>query len=187
MAASPIRSACLLLGLALLAAGCATPGYRPPPYQAAQDRFGSIALPAAARIGVCPVIDKLSPECRKRLAPEFTPWTYVTEAIEAELRASGLSPFRPAFEFGPAFVDLQGTVKKQGAPAQPTVYLGTELLWLSRTRWILDAELISPKGEVLFAKRGLCAIWSGEYDEQKIVHMTLRQILADPKFKAALP
>lgn len=177
------------LTLALLGAGCVGPAYAPGPYKAAQDRFGAIELPAAGQtVAVCPVIDRLTPENRKRLKPVFTPWTYVTEAFEAELRASGLKPVRAAFAFGPSFAELQKAIREQ--PADETarkVYLGTELLFLNSSMWILDAELISPKGEVLFAKRGLSSVWgNATIDEQQVIHMVLRQILADSRFKAAL-
>lgn len=184
-----LRASLAALALALLAGGCASPSYAPPPYRAAQDRFGVIELPAAGKtIRVCPVIDRLTVENRKRLAPAFTPWTYLTEAIEAELRASGVKPERVTFAFGPDFRDLREAIQKQAGADEKAVYLGTELLQLSPSIWIVDAELISPKGEVLFAKRASSSVWGNlAVDEQQLLHMTLRQILADPRFKAALP
>ena len=174
-------------GLILLAAGCASPKFKPSAYKAAQDRFGAIALPAGAPVCVCPVIDKLSPEARKGLAADFTPWVFVTEALEAELKAAGASTRRPAFSFGPDFLDLQKAIREHARPEDRAVYLGTELWVLSPTLWILDAQILSPRGELLFAKRALCSVWGYlKVDEQQLVHMTLRQILADPRFKAAL-
>ncbi len=176
------------LGLALLAVGCASPTYAPTPYAAAQDRFGVIELPTTGKtVVVCPVIDRLSLENRKRLSPAFTPWTFVTDALEAELRASGVTPVRAKFAFGPGFRELREAVQKQAGADEKSVYLGTELLMLTPSIWIIDAELISSKGEVLLAKRGLSSVWGNlKIDEQQVIHMTLRQILADPVFKAAL-
>lgn len=176
-------------GLAVLAAGCVSPTYAPAPYKAAQDRFGVIDLPKAGKtVVVCPVIDRLTPENRKRLSPLFTPWTYVTEAIEAELRVSGVKPIRPVFAFGPDFRDLREAIQKQAGADEKAVYLGTELLTLSPSIWVVDVELISPKGEVLFEKRASSSVWGNlAVDEQQLIHMLLRQILADPRFKAALP
>jgi len=184
------RTACLGLGLALLAAGCAAPTYAPGPYKAAQDRFGALGLPVSgATVVVCPVIDRLTPENRKRLAPTFTPWTYVTEAIEAELREAGLKPERADFAFGPSLEGLREAIRAQtDAAVARRVYLGLELLALTPSLWILDAELISPAGDVLAAKRAHSSVWGHlAVDEQQMIHMLLRQILADPRFKAALP
>ncbi len=188
MARVPFRAALVVFGLAALMAGCASPTYAPAPYKAAQDRFGRIELPAAGKtVVVCPVIDGLSLENRKQLSPTFTPWTYVTEALEAELRASGVKPVRATFAFGPGFREWREAVQKQAVAGENKVYLGSELRQLFPAIWIMDAELISPKGEVLFAKRALSSVWGNlAVDEQQVVHMMLRQILADPRFKAAL-
>lgn len=175
------------LGLILLAAGCAAPKlYAPAAYQPAQTRFGAIELPAGKTVYVCPVIDRLSPAARKKLSPDFTPWSYVTEALENELRASGVATRRPGFAFGPGFREWREAVMAKANKEEKAVYLGTELLVLSPARWVMDVQVASPDGELLFEKRGLCALWNTAVDEQKILHMTLRQILADPKFKAAL-
>ena len=68
------------------------------------------------------------------------------------------------------------------------LFLGTELLTLTPALWILDAELISPRGECLFAKRAIASTWGTlPVDEIQQVHMLLRQVLADPRLKAAFP
>ncbi|MFZ4395135.1 MAG: hypothetical protein ACOYOU_05845 [Kiritimatiellia bacterium] len=213
---------CALLIL-LLAAGCAMPKYAPPRYEAAQNRFGSIELVTTNRVYVCATIDSLTPENRDWLAPSFTPWEYVTDAVEKELMASGVTPIRAPLTFGPGFDDLQRTLAQKANQSEQAVYLGTELLWLSPHRWTLDARLFAPSGAVLFQKRGICMILGSGQDNlreaaiinapvqpqnqnqnsffapvdddsptnqaayvQEVTHMTLRQILADPKFKEAL-
>jgi hypothetical protein len=121
------------------------------------------------------------------LAPDFTPWTYVTEAIEAELKISGTVPRRPSFEFGPSFEALRKGIREQAKPEDRIVFLGSELLMLSPGLWILDAEVVSPQGEAVFGKRALFMTRGTlKIDEPQTVHMLLRQILADPRFKAAL-
>lgn len=191
-----MRAACPRLAaagliLALLAGGgCVSPSYAPAPYKPAQDRFGAIPLPASgAKLVVCPTIDRLSPANRKRLSPAFTPWVYLTEALEAELRTSGLTPDRAAFAFGPSFEALREAIRNQPESAsRDRLFLGTELLTLTPALWILDAELISPRGECLFAKRAIASTWGTlPVDEIQQVHMLLRQVLADPRLKAAFP
>ena len=176
-----------LLAVAL-AGGCASSGgYAPAPYRAAQDRFGPIALPTAKKIYVCPTIDSLTPENRKRLAPSFTPWAYATDAIEQELKASGVVPVRPSFAFGPSFESLRQVLAERADKRENAVYLGTELLWLGPNRWTLDARLFAPSGGTLFEKRGFCVMLGGNrVDAQEVTHMALRQILADPRFRTAL-
>jgi hypothetical protein len=177
----------MLLCVALLASGCTTSRYKPAPYKPAQDRFGAIALPLGAPVYVCPVIDSLTQHDRKQLAPDFTPWTFVTEAIEAELKVSGAAPRRPDFAFGPSFESLRKEIRERAKPEDRIAYLGSDLLMLSPGLWILDAELISPRGETVFGKRALFATQGHlKIDEQQTLHMILRQILADPRFKAAL-
>ena len=208
--------------LLLLTAGCAMPRFAPPRYEAAQDRFGPIRLATTNRVYVCATIDSLTPENRDWLEPSFTPWEHVTDAIEKELKASGITPVRTSLAFGPGFEDLQRALAQKANPNEKAVYLGTELLWLSPHRWTLDARLFAPSGAVLFQKRGICMLLGAGPDNlreaesisapvqpqrqnqnsffvpvedaptnqaafvQEVTHMTLRQILADPKFKEAL-
>lgn len=173
---------------ALLAGGCASAGrYSLERYQPAQDRFGVIALPKAKKVYLCPTIDSLPPECRRFLDPKFTPGPYTADAIEQELKASGIQPLTPAFSFGPSFDSLQTVLAEKADPRENAVYLGTELLWLAPGRWSLDAKLLSPAGKPLFEKRGICVIFGGQaVDEQDVTHMVIRQILADPNFKKAI-
>ena len=171
----------------LLAAGCATEGYLPPRYQAAQNRFGAIRLTTTKKVYVCPTIDRLTPENRAWLDEKFTPWEHVTAAMEQELTASGLQPVRATLTFGPGFDSLQRSLADKANKNEKAVYLGTEILWLSANQWSLDARLFSPAGTVLFEKRGICAVFgTDKVDTQEVTHMALRQILADPGFQKAL-
>jgi hypothetical protein len=177
----------ILSPLLLPFGGCASPKYAPQRYTAAQDRFGAITLSTTKKVYVCPTIDSLPSECRKCLDPKFTPWEHATDALEQELQASGLTPVRPDFAFGPSFEDLKEVVAEKARRSENAVYVGTELLWLSPERWTVDARLLSPAGDTLFEKRGTCVILgSGTLDAQEITHMALRQILADPNFNGAL-
>ena len=178
----------LLLPLLLVAGGCSTPsGYLPPRYEAAQNRFGAIKLTSTRKLYVCPAIDRLTPENREWLDAKFTAWEYATDAIEQELKASGLAPLRATLAFGPGFDSLQHILAERANKSEKAVYLGTELLWLSSNQWALDAKLFAPTGAVLFEKRGLCTIQgSDKVDAQRVTHMALRQILADPGFQKAL-
>lgn len=177
---------CLLPLLLALAGGCATSGYIPPRYQAEQNRFGAIRLTAGKKIYVCPAIDRLTTEDRERLDSSFTAWEYVTDAVEKELRASGLAPVRATIAFGPGFDSLQQALREKAAKSEKAVYLGIELLRLTPNRWTLDAKLFDPAGAVLFEKRGLCMVFDNRPDTQEIAHMALRQILADPRFQNAI-
>ena len=173
--------------LLLLAAGCETTGYKPPRYQAAQNRFGTIKLTTTKKLYVCPTIDSLPKNNRAELDPSFAPWEHVTDAIEQELRASGLTPVRATIAFGPGFDSLQHVLAENAKRAEKAVYLGTQLLWLSPQEWSMDARLFDPSGAVLFEKRAICAVLgTDKVDTQEITHMTLRQILADPGFQKAL-
>ncbi|WP_372846928.1 hypothetical protein [Pontiella sp.] len=175
------------LTILLLSVGCATQKYSAARYQAAQHRFGAIELPAHKKLYLCPTIDRIDPRCRKTLDPSFTPWTHATDAFEQELKSSGLVPARPGFAFGPSFDSLKQMVAEKADKSENAVYLGTELLWLSLRQWTVDAVLLSPSGQVLFEKRGICVIYGGaDADAQTVTHMAIRQILADPKFKQAL-
>ena len=186
MRAFPIIVRCLLPLLLAFASGCATPGYIPARYQAAQNRFGAIHLPAGKKIYVCPTIDRLTDDDRERLDSSFSAWEHVTDAVEKELRASGISPVRATIAFGPGFDSLQQAVREKAVKSEKAVYLGTELLRLTPNRWTLDARLFDPAGTVLFEKRGLCVVFDTGPDAQEVAHMALRQILADPKFQAAI-
>ncbi|MEI8243617.1 MAG: hypothetical protein WCI17_10150 [bacterium] len=172
----------------LLAAGCATTEkYAPPRYQAAQDRFGAIRLATGKTLYVCPAIDSLTPENRALLKPEFSPWEYATAAIEQELKASGLKPVRAALAFGPGFDSLRRVLAEKANHTEKAVYLGTELLVLSSNHLTLDAKLLDPAGAILFEKRGLCVVFDASgTNVQEVTHMSMRQILADPKFQEAL-
>lgn len=176
----------LPLAIILLCAGCVSK-YAPKSYQPAQDRFGKIQLATQKKVYLCPTIDCLDPRCRTLLDPKFTPWSHVSDAFEKELKASGLNPVRPVFEFGPSFNSLKQVVAEKADKSENAVYLGTELAWLSGAQWTVDAVLLSPKGEELFKKRGICVIYGRQkIDDQEVTHMTIRQILADPKFKEAI-
>jgi hypothetical protein len=217
-----IRSVLHALPVLLLLAGCAIPKYAPPRYQAAQKRFGAIPLATTNKVYVCATIDSLTPANREWLDPKFTPWEHVTDAVEKELRASGLTPVRTSLAFGPGFDSLRQALAQKADPSEKAVYLGTELLWLSPHRWTLDAKLLAPSGAVLFEKRAICMVLGADPDNmreaavicapvqqqqnqnpffapveeatdtnrasyvEEVTHMTLRQILADPKFKEAL-
>lgn len=195
-----------LATVVLLTGGCVAK-YTADRYEAAQDRFGAIALPTAKKVYLCPAIDSLPPECRQFLDPKFTPWAHTTDAFEQELKASGIYPVRPEFAFGPSFESLKQVISEKANKSENAVYLGTELLWLSKRQWSLDAKLFSPTGKVLFEKRGICialgiqkaegqetkalSVWeiqeqSQKVDTQEVTHMVIRQILADPSFKQAL-
>lgn len=182
------RALLRVLPMFLLAAGCVTPEkFTPARYQAAQERFGAIRLTTAKKVYVCPTIDSLSPENREFLAPGFTPWAYATDAIEQELKASGLHPVRTTLAFGPGFDSLQQVLSQKADRAEQAVYLGTELLVFTSNHVTVDAKLLNPSGGVLFEKRGLCVVFNVcGTNMQEVVHMSLRQILADPKFQAAL-
>ncbi len=170
-----------------LANGCATSGYAPPRYQAAQNRFGAIHLTTNQKVYVCPTIDSLTPANRKRLDPQFTTWEHVTDAIEQELKASGIAARRTTLAFGPGFDSLQHVLREKANKAEKAVYLGTELLLLEPNQWALDAKLFAPNGNVLFEKRSICVEYGSEkVDTQEVTHMALRQILADPRFQMAL-
>jgi len=182
-----VRAGFLSAALALAVCGCAGPKYAPGAYRAAQDRFGAIVLTCNKKLYVCPAIDNLAPECRKRLAPSFSASAHVTQAVEAELKASGLAFVRADFASGVNLAGLKQILVEQPRKNEQAVYLGTQIRWLADDRWTLDAELLSPAGEVLFEKRGFCIVLGyPRVDTQEIAHMALRQILADPKFKAAL-
>jgi hypothetical protein len=187
----PLRAGRVVLTLAclvVLSAGCAAPKkYAPTRYAAAQDRFGDISLQTTKKVYVCPTIDRLPPGCRDLLDPKFTPWEHVTDVIEKELTASGITPVRPGFEFGPGFDSLKQVVSEKADQSENAVYLGTELLWLAPGRWTVDAILLSPAGTSLFEKRGTCVIYGfGAVDEQEVTHMAIRQILADRSFREAM-
>ena len=175
-------------GLLFLCSGCVSaPKYMPTCYESAQSRFGTIPLPAAKKFYLCPTIDSLPADCRSVLDTKFIPSSYTTDAIEQELKTSGLNPVRPDFTFGPGFDPLKQSISEKADKSEKAVYLGTELLWLSAGLWSLDAKLFSPAGDILFEKRGICSVNDiPQLDSQMVLHMTLRQILADPKFKQAL-
>jgi len=191
MNAANLRNARFLLPvivIAMLCGGCVSqPKYIVERYQPAQDRFGTIALPTAKKVYLCPTIDSLPPECRRLLDPQFTPWTHATDAIEQELKTSGINPIRPDFAFGPGLDSLKQAISEKANKTENAVYLGAELLWLTAGRWTLDAKLFAPTGNLLFEKRGMCVVLGLEKaDAQEVTHMVLRQILADPQFKQAL-
>lgn len=176
-----------LVAIMVLVSGCAARKYAPVRYQSSQDRFGAIILPTTKIVYLCPTIDSLPPDCRNFLDPKFTPWEHATDAIEQELKASGINPVRPGFSFGPSFERLKQGIAEKANKTENAVYLGTELLWLTAWRWTLDAKLFSPTGDVLFEKRGTCVVFGlNKVDTQEITHMALRQILADPQFKMVL-
>ena len=180
-----------LLTFLTLTCACSQKKYAPARYTSAQDRFGDIELQTVKKVYLCPTIDSLQPKCRKLLDPAFTPYEHVTDAFEKELLACGVTPLRPDFEFGPDFDSLQQVIKEKANQSENAVYLGTELLWLSRGQLSLDAKLYDPSGTILFEKRGVCMIFGLLNDEvgkegQEIAHMTLRQILADPQFNQVL-
>lgn len=177
-----------LVLVALLSGGCATPHkYSAERHKPAQDRFGAVALSTAKKVYLCQTIDSLIPECRDLLDPKFTPWEHAYDAIEQELKASGLTPLKPDFTSVPSFDSLKQRLTDRANKSENAVYLGTELIWLSGAQWMLDAKLFAPTGVVLFEKRAICmVIGLKKVDAQEVTHMTIRQIIADPKFKEAL-
>ena len=125
------------------------------------------------------------------LNKKFTPYEYVTDAIEKELLASGITPERISFDTGPDFDSLQTVIKEKSNKSEDAVYLGTKLLWLDRMQLSIDAKLYSQAGEIVFEKRGICIIYGSLNDPKgkegnEIAYMTLRQILNDPQFKQVL-
>lgn len=173
--------------VALLSGGCATSKYSAERHKSAQDRFGSVTLSTEKKVYLCQTIDSVIPDCQKLLDPKFTPWEHAYDAIEQELKASGLTPLKPDFTSAPSFDGLKQILADRANKSENAVYLGTELIWLSGSRWTLDAKLFSPNGVVLFEKRGICMVIGIEkIDAQEVTHMAIRQIIADPKFKEAL-
>jgi hypothetical protein len=196
-----------LATIIMLTGGCATKKYTAERYKAAQDRFGTITLPTEKKLYLCPAIDGLPPECQQLFDPKFSPWAHATEAIEQELKVSGIHPVRPEFASGPSFDSMKRVISEKANKSENAVYLGVELLWMTQRQWSIDAKLFSPTGNVLFEKRGICVVLglkkvdeqeaknmtvrqiqerSKEVDTQEVTHMAIRQILADPTFKKAL-
>ena len=168
-----------------------TQKYKPASYQSAQDRFGIIELQTSKKFYLCPTIDNLPSACRKLLHKTFTPYEYATDAIEKELVYSGVIPERFKYETGPYFKSLQDVIKEKSNKSENAIYLGTELLWLDNQQLSLDAKLYNPSGEIVFEKRGICLVFGPLNDPkgkegQEIAHMTIRQILNDPKFNQVL-
>jgi hypothetical protein len=118
---------------------------------------------------LCPCFDRIAEEDRKGLDPKFSPASYLTGMIEAELVSSGIKPEQVTFAFAPSFEGLQtaladGSVKTEGAivlasainvidgyrsPDSPTHSNATSYL-------SCDFKLYSSKGGLLFERRGLC-------------------------------
>ena len=174
----------------MLTCSCAKK-YMPARYLSSQDTLGEINLQSSMKVYLCPTIDSLPKSCRNMLNKKFTPYEYVTDAIEKELLASGITPERVSFDTGPGFDSLQTVIKEKSNKSEDAVYLGTELLWLDRMQLSMDAKVYSPSGEVVFEKRGICIIYGPLNDPKgkegnEIAYMTLRQILNDPKFKQVL-
>ena len=131
---------------------------------------------------------------RKFIDPTFSTTAYLTDALEQELIAAGVTPIRTPFAVGPGFIAAQQTITSQTNKQENAVYLVGEVRWFGPSKLTLDAKLYSPSGTILFEKRGLCIMLNmapnGQMDKsvtsQKITNMALRQIIADPAFQKAI-
>ena len=174
------------LGLALLTGGCAAPKFSPPKYRIARAGFSPIQLATANKVYVSPIMERLVEDNRRIIDPKFSTAAYLTDALEQELAAAGVTPLRTPFPVGPGFTAAQQTIAAQANPQEAARYVVGEVQWFGPTKLTLDTKLYSPSGGVLFEKRGLCIMLNTGATSQKITQMALRQILADPAFQKAV-
>jgi hypothetical protein len=174
------------LALAILMGGCASPKFAAPKYLANPARFGPIQLVTTNKVYVSRVIDRLGDDNRKFIDPKFSTTAYLTDALDQELTAAGVTPLATPFAVGPGFNAAQQTIAAQANKQEGAVYLISEVRWFGPVKLTLDAKLYSPSGTILFEKRGLCIMLNVRVDSQTITHMALRQIIADPAFQTAL-
>ena len=174
------------LALAMLAGGCAGPKFAAPKYRANRAGFAAIHLAAPGKVYVSPVIERLGEDNRSILSPKFSTSAYLTDALEQELTAAGVTPLRTPFAVGPGFAAAQQTIAAQANPQEAAVYVISEVRWFGPVKVTLDAKLYSPSGRILFEKRGLCILLYAGATSQTMTQMALRQIIADPAFQKAV-
>jgi hypothetical protein len=184
----PAGLRCAVAGVALLGwSGCAGKLYTPPPYAAAPDRFGAIHLAPTKKIYLCPAIDGVAADCRATLDKKFTPYSYLTDALEKEFAAAGVTVQQPPFEIGGSFTGASETIKNHTPHEENAVFFVSELVCITQWKVTFDAKVYSGSGDLLFEKRGLCIVLQVPPPESQLVtHMALRQVLAAPEFAKVL-
>ena len=174
------------LALTILAGGCVEPKFAAPKYQTNPARFSPVRLATSNKFYLCPAIDGLGENNRRVIDPNFSTPAYLTDALEQELTAAGVTPLRAPFAVGPGFSAAQQTIAAQANQQEAAVYLVSQVQWFDAVRLTLDAKLYSPSGRILFEKRGLCIMLNAAATPQTITQMALRQIIADPAFHKAV-
>lgn len=158
--------------------GCATaPTFSLPRYQPAAERYVNLQPSAAKNVYLAPIIARLDPRNEQSLAPDFSVSNYLTDAMEQELQAAGITPGRAPFEVGPTLAEAEAAIIERADQPVDAVYVTGEVLWFGpvdmfsgfrsgmdaisrtfQTRITVDVRVYSAKGETLFAKRGFCTL-----------------------------
>jgi hypothetical protein len=169
--------------LAALVAGCAGPKFAPPRYKAG----ATLAqLTTTNKVYLSRILDRLGEDNRKFIDPKFSTAAYLTDALQQELAATGLKPVEAPFAVGATFVAAQQTITDQANKQEAAVYIVGEVQWINSVKLTLDMKVYSPRGAVLFEKRGLCVMLNCNATPQVVTHMVMRQIVADPNFQKAI-
>jgi hypothetical protein len=176
----------VVMVLVSIVCGCSSPKFTAPRYKIDPNGIGVVHLNTPNKIYISPTIERLGEDNRKLIDPNFSTTAYLTDALEKELTAAGVTPLRTPFAVGPDFRAAQETIVSQANKQEGAVYLVSEVRWFGPVKLTLDAKLYSPSGTILFEKRGLCMILNTSVTSQKITNMALRQILADPAFQKAV-
>jgi hypothetical protein len=200
------------LGVFALAAwGCASNKFMPARYS--PDMEGHVRIAGAKTVVLAAPYDFITPEERLTYDRRFNPSFYLEDMLQSELRASGVQFVPAKFDCGASFEDLARTLLRGADVPDNCVILASALVWFPDVSAVAcDVKVFSPKGELLFEKRGLCTtLWNywnprgapsvpfdaslandnpaREKDYEAYIRAersVMRQIFADPDFQKAL-
>jgi hypothetical protein len=174
--------------MAMLAAlaGCATPGkFSAPGY--AVDPNRPYRLSSSRAVTVCPAFDRLTEDARAQLDPAFNPAAYLTDAVEKEFTAAGISHSRASFAYTPSFAGVQKALQDGALRQTGALVLAGAINHFPNERIIsCDFKLYSEHGELLFEKRCLCMSFATGGGGMFAAHMAMQQLFADPNFQRSI-
>ena len=151
-----IGASMLPLAFLILLGGCASATlFVPARYTVDPDRAHKVE--AAKTVVLCTAFDRLPSENRKQLDPTVNPSAYLTDVLEKELTAAGVTFERASFAFAPGFDGLHSALAGGVLTGGNKVVLASAVNFLPNSSYLsCDFKLYASDARVLFEKRGLC-------------------------------
>lgn len=162
---SALLFACLVALGGLFLGGCSSHKFKPARYSTFSD---NPKITASKRVLICQPFDSIPREERKNYDSKFHPADYFHNMLRSELQSRnvGLSDVKPGKHS--SYDEIASWLASSSDVSDDTVVLASNLIWFPDvTKFSCDIKTYDNKGNLLFAKRGLSFIRTGELSRDK--------------------